>query len=205
MEGDVTALYAAWDGPTRSCPRGLHAKMGARNLLSLGLCNSSCTKTAVLGRSADSCQIIQQCLSPEFGYRCLIHLCQLHEAAVWAPSGGGLEPKAFMWRCYFCSVCLVEHQWHFHALLQLEPSHAGCKAARQVPFQSTHSRKGMGSPSADASLACLLCSQGCKAVLPTGHCSSRVAFSAFEVLFMGHPLQFQMRHRECCAASCISI
>lgn len=103
---------------------------------------TSCTKTAVLGRSADSCQIIQQCLSLEFGYRCLIHPCQLHEAAVWALSGGGLEPKAFMWRCYFCSVYLVEHQWHFHALLQLKPSHAGCEAARRVPFQGTHSRKG---------------------------------------------------------------
>lgn len=103
-----------------------------------------CTRTAVLGRSAGCCQIIRQCLSPESGKRCLIHPRQLHEAAVWDLSGGGLEPKAFMWKCYFCSMHLVGQQWHFDALFHLKPSHTGYEAARRgrVHFQRTNSRRG---------------------------------------------------------------
>lgn len=81
-----------------------------------------CTRTAVPGRSADSCQIIQQCLSPEFGESCLIHPCQLHGAAVWDPRGGGLELKTVMRKCYFRSTYLGEHQQHFDALFHPKPS-----------------------------------------------------------------------------------
>ena len=93
-----------------SFPRGCHGKRGAEISAIPVYITRPCTRTAVLGRSPDSCQIIQQCLSPEFGKRRLIHPCQLHEAAVWDPSGGGLELKAFMWKCYFRSMYLVEHQ-----------------------------------------------------------------------------------------------
>lgn len=148
-----------------------------------------CTRTAVLARPADSCQIIQQCLSPEFGKGRLIHPCQLHGAAVWDPSGGGLEPKAFMWKCYFRLMYLVEHQWHFDASFHLEPSHTGCKAARRgrAHFQRTNSRKRWETllqTHHSAFLVSPVCSQGLKMVLLKGR-SRRATFPAFEGLLVG--------------------
>lgn len=142
------------------------------------------------GRLADSCQIIQQCLSPEFGKRRLIHPCQLHEAAVWDPSGGGLELQAFMWKCYFRSTYLVEHQWHFDAFFHLKPSHIGWEAVRRgrVHFQGTNNRKRRETllqTRHSPLLVSPVCSQGLKIVLPKGHSGRMVRFSAFEVLPVG--------------------
>lgn len=90
----------------------------------------------MLGRSAGCCQILQQCLSPweEAGERCSIHPRQLHEAALWDLSGGGLEPKAFTWKCYFCSMHLVGQQWHFDASFHLKPSQMRSREARASAF-----------------------------------------------------------------------
>jgi len=144
----------------------------------------------VLGRSADSCQIIQQRLSPEFGKRHLNHPCQLHEAAVWDPSGGGLELKAFMWKCYFRSMCLVEPQWHFDALFHLKPSHTGCEAGRRgrACFQRTNNRKRRGTllqTRHSAFLVSPVCSQGLQIVPLRGRSRRRVTFPALEVSLVG--------------------
>lgn len=144
----------------------------------------------MLRRSADSCQIIQQCLSPVFGKRRLIHPCQLHGAAVWDPSGGGLELEAFMWKCYFRSMYLVEHQWHFDALFHLKPSHIGCEAARRgrMRFQRTNNRKRRETllqTRHSAFLVSPVCSQGLKIVPLEGHGRRRGRFSALEVSLVG--------------------
>lgn len=170
----------------------------------------------MLGRSADSCQIIQQRLSPEFGKRHLIHPCQLHEAAVWDLSGGGQELEAFMWKCYFRSMYLVEHQWHFDALFHLKPSHIRCEAARRgrAHFQRTTNRKRWETllqTRHSAFLVSPVCSYGLKIVLLKAHSRKSVRFSAFEVLFVGQIYTHcnyrnsKLDTRVYCIASCISV
>lgn len=86
------------------------------------------------GRSADPCQIIQHCLSPELGKRRLIHPRQLRGAAEWDPRGGGRELRAFVGKCYFCSVDSVAHRWHSGALFH--PS--------QIPLAAEQRAEGEG-------------------------------------------------------------